>query len=197
MEPTLLPPPRPDPLQHLRRSRRIAASASGARRSPASCARRACSNPGAMGSLGRITSLADLPPDKALIAYLRQGAAYIESGQGANRLPIDRRVAKVPKAAPETPPEFATALAKNKGRRQSLRRLQPKLPARIHRMDRRRQTPRNPRPPHHPGRRVDRRRQTAQLEVSGLLAASRDRSHGGVDTSAQRFPYLEQRRIGP
>ncbi|MRG45396.1 hypothetical protein GFS24_09730 [Chitinophaga sp. SYP-B3965] len=61
----------------------------------------------AMGSLGRITSLKDLPSEKILISYLKEA-------DGLNRDNI-----KVPKAAKEkkelvTPAELAAALKKNK-----------------------------------------------------------------------------------
>ena len=65
---------------------------------------------GGMGSLGRITSLKDLPPEKQLLGYIRQAAALIESGQGENRIVAARRVVKAPKPPLEAPPEFAAAL---------------------------------------------------------------------------------------
>lgn len=69
---------------------------------------------GGMGSLGRITSLKDLPPDKQFLGYLRQAVAFIDSGQGDNRFTMARRVAKAPKPALEVPPEFAAALKKSR-----------------------------------------------------------------------------------
>jgi len=69
---------------------------------------------GGMGSLGRITSLKHLPPEKQLLGYIRQAAALIESGQGENRIVAARRVVKAPKPPMEEPPEFAAALKKNK-----------------------------------------------------------------------------------
>ena len=69
---------------------------------------------GAMGSLGRITSLKDLPPEKQLLGYIRQAAALIESGQGENRIVAARLVVKAPKPPVEAPPEFAATLKKNK-----------------------------------------------------------------------------------
>jgi uncharacterized protein YdeI (YjbR/CyaY-like superfamily) len=69
---------------------------------------------GGMGSLGKITSLKDLPPDRALLGYLRQAAALIDGGQGETWVAAARRVVKAPKAPIETPGEFAAALKKNK-----------------------------------------------------------------------------------
>jgi len=69
---------------------------------------------GGMGSLGRITSVKNLPPEKQLLAYIRQAAALIESGQGENRIVVARRVVKKPKPPVEPPPEFTAALKKNK-----------------------------------------------------------------------------------
>jgi len=69
---------------------------------------------GGMGSLGRITSVKDLPSDKQMLGYIRQAAALIDSGQGETVMAVARRVVKAPKAAVETPPEFAAALKKSK-----------------------------------------------------------------------------------
>ena len=69
---------------------------------------------GGMGSLGRIAGVQDLPPDKQLLGYLRQAAAFIESGHGETWVAVQRRVVKAPKPALETPPEFTAALRKHK-----------------------------------------------------------------------------------
>ena len=69
---------------------------------------------GGMGSLGRITSVKDLPVDTVMLGYLQQAVALIESGQGENRMVAARRVVKTPKPAVEEPSEFAAALKKNK-----------------------------------------------------------------------------------
>jgi uncharacterized protein YdeI (YjbR/CyaY-like superfamily) len=69
---------------------------------------------GGMGSLGRITSLKDLPPEKQLLGYIRQAVALIESGRGENRIVAARRVVKAPKPPVEVPAEFTLALKKNK-----------------------------------------------------------------------------------
>ena len=65
---------------------------------------------GGMGSLGKIASLKDLPPDKKLVGYIRQAAALIESGLGDNRIVAARRVVKAPKPPIEVPEEFTAAL---------------------------------------------------------------------------------------
>jgi uncharacterized protein YdeI (YjbR/CyaY-like superfamily) len=67
-----------------------------------------------MGSLGKITSLKDLPSDKRLVGYIHQAAELIKNGQGENRVVAARRVVKAPKPPVETPPEFTAALKKNK-----------------------------------------------------------------------------------
>ena len=69
---------------------------------------------GGMGSLGKIASVKDLPPDKKMVAYIQQAAKFIDAGLGDNRVTVARRVVKAPKAAIETPAEFAAALKKNK-----------------------------------------------------------------------------------
>ncbi len=59
----------------------------------------------AMGSLGRITRLADLPSDPAMLGYIRQAAKFMESGQPA-------RPAPKPKPALAVPAPLAAALRK-------------------------------------------------------------------------------------
>jgi len=65
----------------------------------------------AMGTLGRIMSMKDLPPDKDLLGYLRRAAALVESGQRTKS--IDRPAKRKPKPV-VVPPELTTALKKNK-----------------------------------------------------------------------------------
>jgi uncharacterized protein YdeI (YjbR/CyaY-like superfamily) len=67
-----------------------------------------------MGSLGRITSVADLPPNKQIVGWIRQAAAFVESGQYTSPIAARRKVVKAPKPSLETPAEFATALQRNK-----------------------------------------------------------------------------------
>ncbi|MEM9311335.1 MAG: YdeI/OmpD-associated family protein [Pseudomonadota bacterium] len=66
----------------------------------------------AMGDLGRITNLNDLPDESALIALIQDKAARIRSGE-------DARSAKTKAAAPkpilETPDDFAAAIANAPG----------------------------------------------------------------------------------
>ena len=67
-----------------------------------------------MGSLGRITGLAGLPSDKQMLGWLRQAAGFVDSGNYTSPIAARRGVVKAPKPVLETPPEFATALKKNK-----------------------------------------------------------------------------------
>lgn len=60
----------------------------------------------AMGSLGRITSLKDLPADKAMLGYIRKAAKLNEGG-------IPARSKPKPKPALPAPADLATALKKN------------------------------------------------------------------------------------
>ena len=69
---------------------------------------------GAMGSLGRITKVEDLPGDTVMLQWIGKAAAFIESGQHTSPIAARQKVVKAPKAAPETPPELAAALKKNK-----------------------------------------------------------------------------------
>jgi len=67
---------------------------------------------GGMGSFGRIAGPADLPPDKILLAYLRQAAAFVATGE---RTRSYERTPRAAKPVPEAPPELTAALKKNKG----------------------------------------------------------------------------------
>jgi uncharacterized protein YdeI (YjbR/CyaY-like superfamily) len=69
---------------------------------------------GAMGSLGRITGIASLPPEKKIIDWVAQAAALIESGQERSPIAARPRVVKPARAALKTPPDFNRALGKNK-----------------------------------------------------------------------------------
>jgi hypothetical protein len=66
----------------------------------------------AMGQLGKITSLKDLPSDRDLMKYLRAAAAEIDTG--ARTQNYSRPKASTPKAPPEVPAALRTALMKNK-----------------------------------------------------------------------------------
>jgi len=69
---------------------------------------------GGMGSLGRITVVADLPPDKQMLGWLRQAAGFVDSGDYTSPIAARRKAAKAPKPVLETPSEFAAALKRNK-----------------------------------------------------------------------------------
>jgi len=60
----------------------------------------------AMGSLGRITSLADLPDDRSMLRYIRQAAKLNEAGGPARPKPK-------PRPALPVPADLAAALSKN------------------------------------------------------------------------------------
>ena len=65
---------------------------------------------GGMGSLGRITSLQDLPSNKELLAFLKQATAFIDSGNYTSPITARNKVVKAPKPQLPTPPEFTEAL---------------------------------------------------------------------------------------
>jgi len=69
---------------------------------------------GGMGSLGRITSVAMLPPEKKMIDWVAQAAALIESGQERSPIAARPRVVKPEKPALKTPPDLSRALGKSK-----------------------------------------------------------------------------------
>ena len=47
-----------------------------------------------MGSLGRITCLADLPSDKRMLGWIRQAAGFVDSGEYTSPIAARRRVVK-------------------------------------------------------------------------------------------------------
>ncbi len=61
---------------------------------------------GAMGQLGKLTSVDDLPPDAELDAMIREAAAL------SKKAPAPRKTKHEPRTAPLLHPEFAAALAK-------------------------------------------------------------------------------------
>jgi uncharacterized protein YdeI (YjbR/CyaY-like superfamily) len=67
-----------------------------------------------MGSLGRITSLKDLPSDKQMLGWIRQAAAFVASGQYTSPIAARRKVVKAPKPTAAPPTEFTAALKKDK-----------------------------------------------------------------------------------
>ncbi|MGF7081739.1 YdeI/OmpD-associated family protein [Mucilaginibacter sp. UYCu711] len=64
------------------------------------------------GSFGRITSLADLPPDKILLGYIKQAVALNEDGN-AKPIAPGRSATPKPKAEIATPDYFIAALQEN------------------------------------------------------------------------------------
>ena len=68
--------------------------------------------PDAMGSLGRLTRVEDLPADKKMLVFLRKAVGFIDSGQYTS--PIAARPKVVKAQAPAAPPEFTKALKANK-----------------------------------------------------------------------------------
>ena len=69
---------------------------------------------GAMGSLGRITTIKDLPSEKEMIGWIRQASALIDSGDHTSIMAGRNKLVKEPRPAPKPSPEFAAALKKNR-----------------------------------------------------------------------------------
>jgi uncharacterized protein YdeI (YjbR/CyaY-like superfamily) len=88
----------------------------------AALARDGLTSSDAMGSLGRITALKDLPSDKLLLSYMQQAAALVESGE--RKKSIDRPNKTVKKTVP-VPAELAAALKKNKLAKKAFAALSP------------------------------------------------------------------------
>ena len=70
--------------------------------------------PDAMGSLGRLTMIKDLPTDKQMLSLLRQAVAFIDEGNYTSPIAARNRVVKAPTPAAEVPEEFAKALKASK-----------------------------------------------------------------------------------
>ena len=86
-----------------------------------------------MGSLGKITSLKDLPADKKMLGYYRHAAGLIVSGQRTKSL---ERPAKAAKPAPKIPAELTAALKKEQSGGEGVCWLLCLLPARVCGLDR-------------------------------------------------------------
>jgi len=80
---------------------------------------------GGMGSLGKITSVKDLPSDKVMLGYLRQAAKLIDEGKGETVMAVNRRVVKAPKPPVEVPAEFTAALKKSKAASKAFEAFSP------------------------------------------------------------------------
>lgn len=69
---------------------------------------------GGMGTLGRITSVKDLPSEKEMLGWICQAAGFIDRGEYTSPIAARKKVVKATKPAPKTSSEFAAALKKNK-----------------------------------------------------------------------------------
>lgn len=67
-----------------------------------------------MGSLGRITSVNDLPSDQQMLGWIRLAVAMVNTGKYTSPIAARRSVVKAPKPAAGIPAEFASALKKNR-----------------------------------------------------------------------------------
>jgi uncharacterized protein YdeI (YjbR/CyaY-like superfamily) len=69
---------------------------------------------GGMGSLGRITSVKDLPSNKQMLDFLKQAAGFIDRGEYTSPIAARNKVVKAPRPEIEVPPEFTKALKASK-----------------------------------------------------------------------------------
>ena len=74
----------------------------------------------AMGQFGRITSLADLPPDKTIVAWVKKAANLNASGT-----PQPARQRSKPRPAPPTPDDLLAALRSNPKARTTFEHFSP------------------------------------------------------------------------
>jgi hypothetical protein len=87
-----------------------------------------------MASFGRITTLGDLPSDEQMLKWIRQAAAFIDSGQYTS--PMAARPKKSQPKASALPVEFKATPAQEQESVSHVCSIQPELQARIHRVDR-------------------------------------------------------------
>jgi uncharacterized protein YdeI (YjbR/CyaY-like superfamily) len=73
----------------------------------------------AMGNLGRITSIKDLPPDKVMIDFIKQAVKLNEEG-----IKVSKKKPTL-KSEPEVPAELKSALAANKKARTTFENFSP------------------------------------------------------------------------
>ena len=69
---------------------------------------------GAMGIAGAHYSVADLPPEKAMLGWIRQAAGFMDNGEHTSPIAARNRVVKAAKPRRSRPPGFAAALKKNR-----------------------------------------------------------------------------------
>jgi len=69
---------------------------------------------GGMGSLGRITTVKDLPSNKQMLDLLRQATGFIDRGEYTSPIAARNKVVKAPKADSKPPTELTQALKANK-----------------------------------------------------------------------------------
>jgi uncharacterized protein YdeI (YjbR/CyaY-like superfamily) len=77
-------------------------------------------NAEAMGQFGRITSVSDLPPKKALTGYIKKAMELNEKG-----IKSPNRAKRAPKPEVKVPKDVATALGKNKKARATFDKFSP------------------------------------------------------------------------
>jgi uncharacterized protein YdeI (YjbR/CyaY-like superfamily) len=68
----------------------------------------------AMGTLGRITRVEDLPAEKELLKWIGQAAELVEAGKYTSPIAARQRVVKPAKPPLKVPADFAAALKKSK-----------------------------------------------------------------------------------
>lgn len=69
---------------------------------------------GAMGSLGKISSVSDLPDDKVMLGWISQAVESIANGTYISPIAARNKVVKAPRTEIEIPQEFTAALKGNK-----------------------------------------------------------------------------------
>lgn len=79
----------------------------------------------AMGQFGRVNSLAELPPKRALLALLKKQQALLDAGVARPRAPKTGLPSGAPKPPPVVPEELAAALKANAAARKTFAAFSP------------------------------------------------------------------------
>jgi len=78
-----------------------------------------------MGSLGKITTIDDLPSKKQLLQWLKQAKTFIDNGEYTSPIAARNKVVKAPRPQLAPPPEFKEALQSHPKAAQTFQNFSP------------------------------------------------------------------------
>ena len=121
-----------------------------------------------MGSLGRITSIKDLPSNKQMLGWIRQATAFIDSGQYTSPIAARNKVVKAPKPRHRSASRIHHGPERNKKAAAAFAAFSPSCKREYVEWIAEAKRPET-RDKRIASNRMDLRRQTTQLEISELL----------------------------